>query len=445
MNFNSAKQAPGEWFTCLNVGDDKIANKASRRKDSDLLIPGHSLIEIVGVRTLNADTPVFEIRLPVGDTAPGQTEDVDADGNVPKYVPNGINFAFTGPKVITKGQMGRIKYAPAFVRYEGDSSDNEKIFGRYIRPQNSSLSDATLDGLELLYGTGTVQQLIGDPAGHLKLPNDLTKASRFKLQHQMLGWNVHGIYKLTTGVKKEDKDSTKNLLAFVAPANQIAAPTPVRFITHEPYSTYMLRTYAPDSYDFDGDSRNSQTYAVMVDGEVKVPCSLFYWDPDGNCKQMITFSGDTASGQLKLVIDGNETESISFGSSLPSEETLTAALEALSNIGSGNVKVSVWPGHWLIEFIGDLAGTVIDRIELDLAFEAQFDGYSYYTNWADSGVDDEVLFPIPLIGEYDGDDTVVNDALAPGSIGWANDTPGVGLVAPAAQCRSYNGDGSPDL
>lgn len=58
---------------------------------------------------------------------------------------------------------------------------------------------------------------------------------------------------------------------------------------------------------------------------------------------------------------------------------------------------------------------------------------------------EEVLFPIPLIGEYDGDDTVVNDALAPGSIGWANDTPGVGLVAPAAQCRSYNGDGSPDL
>ena len=123
--------------------------------------------------------------------------------------------------MIPKGHMGRIKYAPAFVRYEGDASDNEKIFGRYVRPENSRLSDATLDNLELLYGTGTVQQLIGDPAGHLKLPNDLTKASRFKIQHQLLGWNVHGIYKLTTGVKKEDKDSTKNLLAFVAPANQL--------------------------------------------------------------------------------------------------------------------------------------------------------------------------------------------------------------------------------
>lgn len=443
--FDQSQTSPGQWFPCLNVGDDKIVDKDSRRKDKDLLIPPHSLVEVLGVRKLNDDHIVHEIRLPIGITAPGQTEVADEKGIVPKYVTNGINYAFTGPSSIAKDYQGRISYAPAFCRYEGDASDNDKIFGRYVRPENSRLSAATLDGLELLYGTGTIQQLIGDPAGHLKLPNDLNKASRFKIQHQLLGWNVHGIYKVTTGNKKEDKDTTKNLLAFVAPANQIAPPTPVRFITHEPYSTYMLRSYAADSYDLDGDSRISQKYAVMVDGEVKVPCSLFYWDPDGNCKQMITFSGDTVSGQLKLAIDGYETETISFGSSLPSEATLTAALEALPNIRAGNVKVSVWPGQWLVEFIGDLAGTFVDRIELDLAFAAQYDGYSYYTNWADSGIDDEVLFPIPLLGEYDGDDSVVNDALAPGSIGWANYAPGVGLVAPAAQCRSFNGDGTPDL
>tara|TARA_R110002124_G_scaffold283216_1_gene458980 strand:+ start:9694 stop:11031 length:1338 start_codon:yes stop_codon:yes gene_type:complete len=445
MNFNSAKSSPGEWFTCLNVGDDKIIDKDSRRKDSDLLIPGHSLIEIVGIRTLNADTPVFEIRLPVGDTAAGQTETADEDGNFPKYVTNGINFAFTGPKVIPKGHMGRIKYAPAFVRYEGDASDNEKIFGRYVRPENSRLSDATLDNLEQLYGTGTVQQLIGDPAGHLKLPNDLTKASRFKIQHQLLGWNVHGIYKLTTGVKKEDKDSTKNLLAFVAPANQLGPLTPVRFITHEPYSTFTVRSYGSTSYDYDADNRAGQEYYMMVDGEVKIPCSLFYWDPDGNSKQMIEIKGDSINAEIKLVLEGYETEPFSLLNQYLTESSLTTLIENLPNVGKGNVSVSLWPGHWLIEFIGDLAGVVFDQFEIDRPEDAEFEGYAYYTNWADSRVDDDVLFPIPLAGQYDGDDNVINDAIAAGSIGWANYTPGVGLVAPAAQCRQYNGDGTPNL
>lgn len=443
--FNSAKPDSGQWFSCLNVGDDKIIDKDERRKDKDLLIPGHSLVEIVGVRTLNGDTPIFEIRLPVGDTAAGQNEPADADGKVPKYVTNGFNFAFTGPKVITKGQLGRIKYAPAFVRYEGDESDNEKIFGRYVRPENSRLSDATLDGLELLYGTGTVQQLIGDPAGHLKLPNDLTKASRFKIQHQLLGWNVHGIYKVTTGVKKEDKDSTKNLLAFVAPANQIAAPTPVRFITHEPYSTFTLRTYAPDSYDLDGDNRSNQDYYRMVDGEVKIPCSLFYWDPDGNSKQMIEIKGDSINAEIKLVLEGHETEPFSLLNQYLSEESLTTLIENLPNVGKGNVSVSLWPGHWLIEFIGDLAGFVFDQFVIDKPQDADFECLSYFTNWADSRINDEVLFPIPLAGKWDGDDNAINDAVAAGSIGWATSAPGIGLVAPTVQCRDYNGDGTPNL
>ncbi len=443
--FDSTQTSPGQWFTCLNVGDDKIVDKDSRRKDKDLLIPGYSLVEVVGVRKLNDDHFVHEVRLPVGTTAPGQDEPEDEDGNVPKYVTNGFNFAFTGPASIGKSYQGKMTYAPAFVRYEGDESDNEKIFGRYVRPENSRLSDATLDGLELLYGTGTVQQLIGDPAGHLKLPNDQTKASRFKIQHQLLGWNVHGIYKVTTGVKKEDKDSTKNLLAFVAPANQIAAPTPVRFITHEPYSTFTERTRGDDSYDYDGDSRAGQKYYMMVDGEVKIPCSLFYWDPDGNSKQMIEIKGDSINAEIKLVLEGHETEPFSLLNQYLSEESLTTLIENLPNVGEGNVSVSLWPGHWLIEFIGDLAGVVFDQFEIDRPDDAEFEIYAYYTNWADSRVDDEVLFPIPLGGQYDGDDNVINDALAAGSIGWANSTPGVGLVAPTVQCRQYNGDGTPNL
>ena len=80
---------PGQWFTCLNVGDDYEA-KADRRKDKDLTIPGYSLVEIVGVKLLgqtsdnpsSADHFVLEVRLPVGEAAPGQTE-TNADGTVP--------------------------------------------------------------------------------------------------------------------------------------------------------------------------------------------------------------------------------------------------------------------------------------------------------------------------------------------------------------------------
>jgi len=443
--FNSAKPSPGEWFSCLNVGDDKIVDKDERRKDKDLLIPGHSLVEIVGIRTLNADTPIFEIRLPVGDTAAGQTEAADADGNVPKYVTNGINFAFTGPKVTPKGHMGRIKYAPAFVRYEGDESDNEKIFGRFVRDPNSRLSDATLDGLELLYGTGTIQQLIGDPAGHLKLPNDLTKASRFKIQHQLLGWNVHGIYKVTTGVKKEGKDSTKNLLAFVAPANQLAVPPPIHYITKEPYSYYTLKTRETDSYDYDGDLRAGQKYAVMVDGGIAVPVSVLYKDLNGNDKMLISFVGDDVAGTIKLTTTEAETSDISLSASIVTPDYIAGKIGELPGIDAADLKVSIWPGRWLIEFAGKLSGQVFDQFEVDMIETAQFEVHVIKFDYADAHMDAEVYYPYPLIGEWDGDDAVINDAVAPGSFGTAQWFPGEGWVSDVNECRQYNGDGSPDL
>lgn len=443
--FNSAKNSPGEWFTCLNVGDDKIVDKVERRKDKDLLIPGRSLVEVVGIRVLNADTPVFEVRLPIGITAPGQDETTDRNGDVPKYVTNGINYAFTSPGAIPRGSMGRLTYTPAFVRYEGDESDNEKIFGRYVRDPNSKLSDATLDGLELLYGTGTVQQLIGDPKGHLKLPNDLTKASRFQIQHQLLGWNVHGIYKVTTGVKKEDKDSTKNLLAFVAPANQLAVPPPIRFITKGTFSTYTLKQYPYDSYDYNGDIRANQLYAVMVDGEIMVPVSVMHYDPNGNHKQMISFVGDDVAGSIKLVLNNAETSEISLSAGTLTPSYLASKIGELPGIDADDLKVSIWPGRWLIEFAGNLSGQTFDQFVVDRISTAVFEVHVYVTNFADSEMDAEVLYPIPLIGEWDSDDSVINDAVAGGSFGTAQWFPGVGWMADVNECRQYNGDGSPDL
>ncbi len=219
----------------------------------------------------------------------------------------------------------------------------------------------------------------------------------------------------------------------------------VRFIMHRGYSTYCLKQYGGDSYDLDGDSRAGQYYAVTVDGDASVPASLFDWDPNGNSKQMIEFRGDDIFGEVKLILGDYETDPISLLSNALDDEYLVKKLEALPNIGKGNVKASVWPGHWLIEFIGDLTGVNPGKFQVDIPNEAVFDAWSYYTDWRDSGVDDEVRFPIPMMGVFDDDDNVVNDAVAAGSIGMATMVPAVGLVVFPAQCRDYNGDGTPDL
>ena len=225
---------------------------------------------------------------------------------------------------------------------------------------------------------------------------------------------------------------------------------PVRFITKVPYSTYIIRTYPSSEYDYagsdlDGDSRSGQEYVVMVDGETPVPVSLMHFDPDGNHKQMISFVGDDINGEIKLILNGAETTPISLVPSILSVDYLTAKLEVLPAIGKGNLSVSIWPGRWLVEFVGKLAGVTFDQFEVDHIETAVFKVHVYVTNWADSHEDDEVIYPIPLAGEYDGDDNVINDAVAAGSFGTADPWPGVGLVVNVNECRDYNGDGTPNL
>ncbi|MEQ8852899.1 hypothetical protein [Gimesia sp.] len=227
--------------------------------------------------------------------------------------------------------------------------------------------------------------------------------------------------------------------------NVEATRHPVRFILHEPYSTYCLKKYSSSDYDLDGDTRAGQYYAVMVDGDTPVPVSLFNWDPYGNTKQMIEFRGDDIMGSIKLALGDYETDPISLNTETLTEEYLLQKLEALPNIGAGNVIVSVWPGHWLIEFVGALAGKVPDQFEIDLPEEAVFDCWSYYTHWKDSRIDDEVIFPYPMAGTLDADDNTVSDAAAAGSIGFAKMVPNVGLTVMNLQCRDYYGDGTPDL
>lgn len=237
------------------------------------------------------------------------------------------------------------------------------------------------------------------------------------------------------------------LLDISEPRSEDIMP-PVRFITLAPYSTYAIRQYPStgyDSYDLDTDNRGGQSYSMMVDGETPVPVALQHYEWEGNHKQLISLAGDAINGVVKLALGEYETAEISVNDGDLTAAVLTAALEALPNIGRGNVKTTIYPGRWLVEFIGQLAGQKFDLIEVDRAYDAEFEVLVMETKWNDSGESGQVIFPIPLAGKYDGDDNVINDAVAAGAIGTADTFPGAGRVVNAVECRDYNGDGTPNL
>tara|TARA_R110002095_G_scaffold80430_2_gene69109 strand:+ start:561 stop:1361 length:801 start_codon:yes stop_codon:yes gene_type:complete len=220
---------------------------------------------------------------------------------------------------------------------------------------------------------------------------------------------------------------------------------PIRYITLQTYSTYILRTYASTSYDLDGDDRAGQKYLVMVDGDKPIRVALTHYEAAGNQKQMIEFAGDSINGEIKLIFDGFETDPISLTAVNVTSENITKALEKLPNIEKNNVSVSVFPGRWIVEFIGKLAGKSFDLFEVDRPEDAVFEVLVSETMWADSRKEADLHYPIPLYGKYDSDDGAINDAVAAGSIGTGQWFPGIGYVSDLNECRDSNGDGTPDL
>ncbi|MFH1302324.1 MAG: hypothetical protein ABIK07_14785 [Planctomycetota bacterium] len=250
---------------------------------------------------------------------------------------------------------------------------------------------------------------------------------------KMLAW-----FKQQSGQPKIAGQSERNL---------VGVRPPVRFITLKPYSTYIIRQYSASgygSYDMDGDDRGGQEYLVMVDGETPVPVALQHYEAAGNHKQLITFVGDNINGTIKLILDGQSTSAISLTKSVLTADYLKAKLEELPVLKK-NLVVTIYPGRWLIEFTGKLAGKTFDLFEVDRPYDAEFEVLVMETKWNDSNQPAEVIFPIPLAGKWDGDDNVINDAVAAGAIGTAKWFPGTGHVVDACECRDFNGDGTPNL
>ncbi len=333
---NDMLNSPGEWFDCLNVGDD-YEKEEDRRDDVDLVIPDHSCVEVGGFRRINDDHFVHEVRLLRQRSIASATKDED-------FVPSSGSQAFTGEGAILKNHQGRMKFPPALCRFKEESVDvaNDKIFGRYKAPerkQGGKYTDEEYDKFEQqekLFGQGVITNLLGSPTGELQLPEDVEDSDQFS----QVGWNVSGIYKYNTGKKtkgkKDDKDQTKNLLAYVAPAAQSTQPSIV-FLTKEPITNEIFSTgsVAVDIMEYVNPRSASWNHTMLLD----------FAGAFGHQYEFELVWGSLGTvGPFEIQSDGTD---------------IQAALESLPAVGEGNVKVytpGIRTGRFILEFMGDLAG-----------------------------------------------------------------------------------------
>ncbi|WP_417386935.1 hypothetical protein [Gimesia sp.] len=325
---DDSQASPGEWFDCINVGDD-YEDEDRRRKDDDLAIEGLSLVEIVGVRTVNEDRIVHEVRLPSPSLQHAGNPDAD-------FISSDWSYAFTGPSSIKKGYPGRMKFPPCWCRFKGSSevADTQKIHGRYV-PDNTS-GNRNTGSSDNIFNQGGLMQLAGDPRGHLKMP-DPTKG-----EYITSGWNALGIYKRRTGEKQVDNKAEENLLAYVAPAAQTGAGA-ILFITTE---------------DINQDLFSIQSSPVEF---------LQYVDPNSNRwnqKYLVDWRG-VFGHEFQWELSDGTTDVGPFLITSPAE-VIKAGIETFPWCGEGNVSVytpsASSGGRYIIEFIKDLAGKTVPSL-----------------------------------------------------------------------------------
>jgi len=214
----------------------------------------------------------------------------------------------------------------------------------------------------------------------------------------------------------------------VRPKKKIYEPTPAArilplIVTLE---TYSMAYFTDDEED-----------PVTVNGNDPIDAAFLQYDPNGKHKQLVSFSGDVINGELKLVLNGEETGLINLDT--VTQASLTAEMEAI--VGVDMVYVSVWPGRWLFEF-EEVQENIIGVL---------YEGFPVYKNqtlifdYKDARKTRKVYIPFPLLGSYDSDNSVIKNAIAAGTFGLAGKSDGLGYVAVSFECREYNSAGNPDL
>lgn len=168
--------------------------------------------------------------------------------------------------------------------------------------------------------------------------------------------------------------------------------------------------------------------------------------------QQVSITGTHVSGgTFKLTFKSQTTTPISFNAS---PDDVQAALEALSTIGKGNVKVTLgnqayknsdtpdekprteFPGVWLVQFIGAFIDTE-DPPDIPLMTGQSSLSSDIYgttvvdatTTWIDTGIVETLNALIPV-----GDPT----PMRAGAVALAIWFPGVGFAVTACECREFS-------
>jgi len=119
----------------------------------------------------------------------------------------------------------------------------------------------------------------------------------------------------------------------------------------------------PEFQEVTATDNGDGTITLTADTEGKPFTVVFLLGSDTNEIQVITIVGTATGGTFTLTFDGETTGSIAYNASAA---TVEAALEALSNIGVGNVDVTGSAGGpYTVEFTGALADTDVAKITAD--------------------------------------------------------------------------------
>jgi len=148
--------------------------------------------------------------------------------------------------------------------------------------------------------------------------------------------------------------------------------------------------------------------------------------------QEVSLVGEPTGGTFRLTFRGEETADIPWDATA---EELQAALEALETIGANNVEVSVgtsddyFPGVWLVEFAGSLAGVDVELMEETNNLTGVAIVVAATQDWEDTGRTATVRCAIPV-----GTPT----PLRPGAVVLCQAMGRAGYVIWAAEARQFN-------
>lgn len=197
------------------------------------------------------------------------------------------------------------------------------------------------------------------------------------------------------------------------------------------YRSGRLGGKPPGQKHFQPAGRPNIRVILLDDLEFGASVSAAVTEPEqSNEIQRIEFQGTVTGGTFKLTFDGETTEDIDYDAT--SGEVRTA-LEALSNINSGDVDVEAYEGLYVVQFTGQYAGQDVPLISVES--NSLLGVYNTIitanTIWEDSGRTETVYGILPV-----GSPT----PLRSGATALAHWYHGLGYAVHAAECRDLDWD-----